>query len=149
MTGSEYMVERRNFEYWSSAWPITFKIWKRKSVTDFRNRAFAAFQLDTSEQGYSPDPSSRVGSGIQTSHVLHASSDRDHTKLYSWNQTFVREGGRFWTRAYIQVVPMEWIMHGDYRSVAIPHSYVHYQSARCSPQPLSNTQWNSIVICHT
>jgi len=25
-----------------------------------------AFQRDTSEQGYSPDPSSRVGSGVQT-----------------------------------------------------------------------------------
>jgi len=67
MTGSKYMVhvEHRNFEYWSSAWPITLKIWKRKSVAEFRNRA-AAFQLDTSGQGFSPDPSSRDGSWVQT-----------------------------------------------------------------------------------
>jgi len=30
MTGSEYTVEHRNFENWSSAWPIALKIWKRK-----------------------------------------------------------------------------------------------------------------------
>ena len=30
------------------------------------NSETVAFQLDTSKQGYSPDPSSRVGSGVQT-----------------------------------------------------------------------------------
>ena len=28
MTESEYTVERRNFENWSSTWPIAWKIWK-------------------------------------------------------------------------------------------------------------------------
>ena len=90
MTGSEYMVEHRNFEYWNSAWPITLKIWKRKSVADFRNRAFAAFQLDTSEKSYSPDPSSRVGSGVQTSVLycpeLAATRDYSSQQLQLWWQ---------------------------------------------------------------
>jgi len=30
------------------------------------NSETVAFQLDTSKQGYSPDPSSQVGSGAQT-----------------------------------------------------------------------------------
>ena len=38
IAGSEYTVKHRNFEYWSSAWPITLKIWKRKSVAEFRSR---------------------------------------------------------------------------------------------------------------
>jgi len=37
-----------------------------------------AFQLDTSEPGYSPDPSSLVGSGVQT----NSSQGKDvHTKM--------------------------------------------------------------------
>ena len=41
MTGSEYTVEHRNFENWSSTWPIMLKIWKRKFV-EFRNRHIPA-----------------------------------------------------------------------------------------------------------
>ena len=38
--------------------------------------AYTAFQLDTSEQGYSPDPSSRVGSGVQTTTRLLSNLSR-------------------------------------------------------------------------
>jgi len=59
LTGSEYTVEHRNFENWSSACVEDLK----EEVCWIRD---PSFQRDTSEQGYSPDPSSRVGSGVQT-----------------------------------------------------------------------------------
>ena len=37
ITGSEYTVEHRNFENWSSIWPIALKIWKRK-FAEFETR---------------------------------------------------------------------------------------------------------------
>ena len=42
MTGSEYTVEHRNFENWSSAWPIALKIWKEEICWIFRNRGIPA-----------------------------------------------------------------------------------------------------------
>ena len=41
MTGSEYTVEHRNFENWSSTCPIALKIWRRK-FAEFRDRGIPA-----------------------------------------------------------------------------------------------------------
>ena len=46
------MVEHRNFENWSSTWPIALKIWKRK-FANFRDCGIPARHF---RQGYSPDP---------------------------------------------------------------------------------------------
>ena len=61
MTGSECTVEHRNFENWSSTWPITLEIWKRK-FAEFRSRGIPArhFQARLFH----------VGSGVQTRFAL-------------------------------------------------------------------------------
>ena len=61
MTGSEYMVECWNFEN-CSTWPIALKIWK-DCLQDLK---ILAFKQDTSEQGYSPDPSSRGHKALES-----------------------------------------------------------------------------------
>ena len=46
------------------------------------NSETVAFQQDTSEQGYSLDPSSRVGSGVQTAHIHSHTYTHTHTHTY-------------------------------------------------------------------
>jgi len=63
MTGNKYTVEHRNFENWSSK---DESCW-RSERGSLLNSETVAFQLDSSEQGYFPDPSSlRGGSGNET-----------------------------------------------------------------------------------
>jgi len=62
MTGSKYTVEHRNFEIGV----VSDQSRSRSERGNLLNSETVAFQVDTSEPGYSPDPSSRVGSGVQT-----------------------------------------------------------------------------------
>ena len=76
MTGSKYTVERRDFENWSSTWPIVLKIWKW-SLQDLKA---VAFQQDTSRQGYSPDPSSYGQKGLGSKLWYGSLSDTESPK---------------------------------------------------------------------
>ena len=83
MTESKYTVEHRNFENWSSTWPIALKIWKGS----LQNLKIVALKQDTSEQGYSPDPFSHGQKGLGSRLWLEVG--------------MVWEGGQFLTPAHL------------------------------------------------